>query len=84
VGIEGAARGRRQLLRYEQRGEFGSYPGELGTGVVEGLGDRAPTGPAGQDTLLFRGGGAAFLLDAAEGFQGGEVGADTGYRTGRG
>jgi hypothetical protein len=84
MGVERAARGRRQILRGEEGVEFGARPGELGAGAVEDLGDRAPAGPADQDTLLIGGGGTDFLLDAAEGFQGGEVGANPGDRTGRG
>jgi len=76
MGINGAARGCRQLLLGEEAGELLAGPGELRAAGVEDFGDGAPAGPPGQDAVFVGGGRAVFALDRPERGQGGEVGAD--------
>jgi hypothetical protein len=78
VGIQGVAARSGQFGFIEEGGELVAGPGELFAGFVEGLGDGAPAGPAGQDRLLLGGGRAGVVLESAQDGEGGQVGADAG------
>jgi hypothetical protein len=84
VGVEGVARSGRQLSGVQQGGELAAGPGEILAAVVEDLGDGTPAGPAGQGLLLVGGDRAVFALDALQGGEGGQVGADPGDGAGGG